>query len=271
MAAGRSNDAYLEQIERARAERNERLHSEDGWLTIVGLAWLQPGENTFGSARDNAIELPDREAPAHVGTFDLVGDQVLVRRDGIDTPMLDDQADGGPTVLQVGRLRLTVIRRDGGTRVGIRMKDPSAPTRRAFAGVETFPVDRRWNLRGRFERYDPPRAVLMPTFLDYEEPDEIHGALIFELDRVTSRLDASQSDDGSLSIAFTDETNGHETYAAGRYLEVDPPDRDGGVVIDFNASYNPPCIFTAYATCPLPLPQNRLPFRVEAGERAWGH
>ena len=38
------------------------------------------------------------------------------------------------------------------------------------------------------------------------------------------------------------------------------------VVLDFNKAINPPCVFTAYATCPLPPPQNRLPFAVTAGE-----
>jgi len=271
MARSRGKDDYLAEIERERHRRNASLRSEDGWLTLVGLAWLQPGENTFGSAHDNAIELPDPGAEAHAGTFILIGDRVLLRRDGFDLPMVDDQTEGGPTVVQVGRLSLTVIRRGGGTRFAIRMKDPSAPARRTFGGVETFPADRRWRLRGRFERYEPPRRVLVPTILDYDEPDDIAGALVFEASGATHRLDASQAEDGSLFIAFADATNGRETYAAGRYLEVDPPDRDGVVLIDFNVAYNPPCVFTAHATCPLPLPQNRLPFRIEAGERLEVH
>jgi uncharacterized protein (DUF1684 family) len=38
-------------------------------------------------------------------------------------------------------------------------------------------------------------------------------------------------------------------------------------VIDFNRAYNPPCVFTPFATCPLPPDGNRLAIRVEAGER----
>ena len=59
-------------------------------------------------------------------------------------------------------------------------------------------------------------------------------------------------------------------YGAGRFLDTDPP-KDGKVVLDFNKAYNPPCAFTPYATCPLPPPENRLPVRIEAGEKTYGH
>ena len=64
-------------------------------------------------------------------------------------------------------------------------------------------------------------------------------------------------------------TNGHETYGGGRFLYTGAPDADGHVIVDFNRSYNPPCVFSPYATCPLPWPANRLPVRIEAGERIW--
>ena len=76
-------------------------------------------------------------------------------------------------------------------------------------------------------------------------------------------------DAGELWLVFGDATNGSETYGGGRYLYTDPPDPDGAVVVDFNRAYNPPCVFSPYATCPLPWPENRLPIRIEAGERAY--
>ena len=68
-------------------------------------------------------------------------------------------------------------------------------------------------------------------------------------------------------MVFADETTGRETYGGGRFVYVLPPDERGRTVIDFNRAYNPPCVFTPYATCALPLPANRLPLRVEAGEK----
>ena len=72
-------------------------------------------------------------------------------------------------------------------------------------------------------------------------------------------------------VPFRDHTSGKETYGAGRYLYADPPDPAGRTIIDFNKSYSPPCAFTRFATCPLPPEQNRLPLRVEAGEKYTRH
>ena len=79
-----------------------------------------------------------------------------------------------------------------------------------------------------------------------------------------------EPDDEDYFFIFRDGTSGKETYGAGRYLYTEAA-RDGRVVLDFNKAYSPPCAFTPYATCPLPPPQNRLPIRVEAGEKDYGH
>ena len=84
------------------------------------------------------------------------------------------------------------------------------------------------------------------------------------LDGVLEEPDAEE-----LFFIFRDQTSGKETYGAGRFLYADLP-KGGKVVLDFNKAYNPPCAFTPYATCPLPPPQNRLPVRIEAGEKAYG-
>ena len=76
-------------------------------------------------------------------------------------------------------------------------------------------------------------------------------------------------DDGRLFMILRDETSGSTTYGAGRFLVADKP-VDGRTTVDFNKAYNPPCVFTPYATCTLPWPANRLPIRIEAGERTYG-
>ena len=62
----------------------------------------------------------------------------------------------------------------------------------------------------------------------------------------------------------------HETFGGGRFVYTPPPGAEGVVPVDFNRAYNPPCVFTPHATCALPLPQNRLPVRIEAGEMRYG-
>ena len=78
--------------------------------------------------------------------------------------------------------------------------------------------------------------------------------------------------DGGVWLIFGDATNGTDTYGGGRYLYTEPVLADGSVVVDFNLAYNPPCVFSPYATCPLPPMENRLSLRIEAGERVYqGH
>ena len=94
--------------------------------------------------------------------------------------------------------------------------------------------------------------------------------MAFEVGGRTHRLQALRGGDlGELWLIFGDATNGDETYGGGRYLYTAAPDADGAVVVDFNRAYNPPCVFTHYATCSMPWPANRLPIRIEAGEQAW--
>jgi len=95
------------------------------------------------------------------------------------------------------------------------------------------------------------------------------GALEFERDGRTWRLEAIGEPGRALFVIFGDRTSGHGSYPAGRYLDLPAPDDQGRVVIDFNQAYNPPCAFTPFATCPLTPPENRLDLRVDAGEQAY--
>ena len=75
----------------------------------------------------------------------------------------------------------------------------------------------------------------------------------------------------NLASAVADGTGGNETYGAGRFFVVYVPDDDSRVVLDFNMAYNPPCVWTGYAVCPLPSRDKRLKVRIEAGEKDWAH
>lgn len=259
---------YVVELARQRAERNARLQQPDGWLTLVGLCWLHEGENRVGSDPGGEVVLPDPSLPRQMATILVTGDRLRLRPpgDGRAFEIADDRHPGGPTPMQFERLLVTVIRRSG--RFAARIKDPESPALRDFRGVSFFAPDPVWRLIGRFEPRSTPEPVLIPTFVGVDTEDEIVGAVAFEVGGQTYRLLATRSDDGRLSLAFCDATNGRETYVAGRYLELEPPGPDGDVVVDFNLAYNPPCLFTPFATCPLPLAANRLPIRVEAGERS---
>jgi len=267
---------YLAGIEAWRAGRIERLQRPDGWLTLVGLAWLEPGDNTVGSAPDSAVALP-AGAPARLGTIRVDGSGATftaapgaeVTADGapVSTVRMRSDRDGDPTVLVHGSLRFYVIGRND--RLAVRVKDADAPARQRFAGIEHFPVDPKWRVEARFEPAPAGHEVEVPNALGYLEKMNAPGHVVFELGGKTHRLLAlDDTGDGRLFLVFGDLTTGRETYGGGRFLYTDPP-KDGRVEIDFNRAYNPPCVFTPYATCPLPPPGNRMKVRVEAGEKKY--
>ncbi len=266
--------AWRKQVETWKKERTASLKREDGWLTLVGLYWLKPGENRFGSDPGNPVILPRAKSPAVAGVLIREGDAVTVRAEPGSNVTADGKpvtgslalkkdADGKPTVLGLGSLSFYVIKR--GDRVGVRIKDKESPERAAFHGVDTFPPDPRWRVVARFEPYQD-KKIPITNVLGQVADEPSPGAVVFDWQGRTYRLDALGDLKEGLSLIFGDTTNGKTTYGAGRFLDTDPP-KDGTVVVDFNTAYNPPCAFTAFATCPLPPAQNKLALAVEAGEK----
>ncbi|HEY8170993.1 MAG TPA: DUF1684 domain-containing protein [Candidatus Limnocylindria bacterium] len=264
--------AHTAEIEAWRAERYAALQRETGWLTLAGLGWLKPGPNRVGTAADVDVRLPD--GPSHVGTITVT--ETGARADGgflhageptRDLDLVTDAA-GEPTQLEVGALRMCLIERGG--RLAVRTWDLASPAREAFDGIDHWAIDRRWRLEARFEK-TPGRTLTVPDVLGFVEEEASPGDVVFRLDGVEHRLQALPSGpSGEMWLVFGDVTNGHETYGGGRFLYTDAPDGDGRVIVDFNRAYNPPCVFSPFATCPLPWPSNRLAVRVEAGEQAYG-
>ena len=278
-ASSPTPESYTQEIAAWRARRAERLRAEDGWLTLVGLFWLEPGPNAVGSASGNRVVFPEGKAPAFVGSLTRNGEFVTfhgapgagVTSEGkpvTTLPLSSDRAES-PTVLQLGSLSFYVIQR--GERVGVRVKDSQSEARRRFHGIETFPTDPRWRVEARFEPYEPPRSISVPNVLGSVDSESCPGALVFEIEGKSYRLDpVLEKGETDYFLIFGDRTNGAETYGAGRFLYAPPP-VNGRTVLDFNKAYNPPCVFTPYATCPLPPAQNKLPIRIEAGEKAYAH
>jgi hypothetical protein len=144
--------------------------------------------------------------------------------------------------------------------------------RASFHGLPYYAVDidRRFG-ELRLEPYagSEPSAFQIPTSDGQLRPAHRAGTLAFELGGEARRLTGYVLDDGdpdSLFVPFLDATSGTETYGAGRYLDLEPED-DGTYVLDFNLAYHPSCVYDVKFSCPLTPPENRLPIRIEAGER----
>ncbi len=261
-------------LEKARAERLQNLKAEDGWLTLVGLAWLSQGQQTIGKNADNGIVVKSPNAEGRLGTLTLDGKVVRFSGEPGSTVLADGKpitsevtltsdVKGKPTMLTQGSISFYVI--DRGGRLGVRIKDAKSPTRTQFAGLEYFPNDPAWRVDATFEPYPAPKRVKVPTMVGVEEEHEVPGKLRFQHDGKDITLEAFDTGD-VLMIVFADKTSGKETYGAGRFLYVEKP-KGGRAVLDFNLAESPPCAFTAYATCPLPPAGNRIALAVTAGEK----
>ena len=254
--------ALEDEIAQWRRARESALQAEGGWLAVAGLFWLHDGANSFGQDPASEIVLPD--GPAHAGVFELRAGAVSVLLLGERSPrqLKPDSSD----VVKAGRLSLFPIQR--GDRIGIRLKDPENPARKQFHGLDYFPATEAYRVTARWVA--EPRQIPVLNVLGQTAPSQCPGYATFRIGDKDLRLYPilEEMDAQELFYIFRDQTSGKETYAAGRFL-YSPLPKDGRVVLDFNKAVNPPCAFTAYATCPLPPVENRLPVRIEAGEKKY--
>lgn len=275
----RQKQNYVAEINEWHQQREARLKKPTGWLSLAGLFWLEEGENSFGADKSNNLVFPEK-APAFCGSFFLREGKVKVVLNPdagitIDGKVqrevtLRSDVDGNPNLLQFGSLSWYVIKR--GDRFLIRLKDAENPAIAEFKGIERFPVDKKWRIKARLEPYDPPKKLQIGNVLGQVSESDCPGALVFDIDGKEYRLDPEgKPGDKSYFLIFTDETSGRETYGAGRFLSIEAPGADGITYIDFNKAYNPPCVFSPFATCPLPPKQNHVPLAITAGEKTYGH
>jgi len=269
---------YVKEINEWGAKRVNRLKADDGWLNLVGRFWLKQGESTFGSAKDNDIVVESSKLPEHIGSFifeDSVvtfkaKDDVEVLLDGkpVKEIVLVDDQKNDVTVLQIGSVKFNLIVRD--TLYGIRFRDLNSDLVKNFKGVERYPIDESWKIIAKFKAYNPVKEIDVPNVLGQISKENSPGAVVFERDGKTHRIDAVDEGGDKLFLIIADQTSGEETYGGGRFMYVNKPDSTRTILLDFNKAYNPPCVFTKYATCPLPPLQNYLKLKIEAGEKVYG-
>ena len=272
-----AREAHQREIEAWRVERVAALTKPDGWLTLIGLHFLPPGESTIGSAKDNAVVLA--AGPAHVGRVTLAADGKVsfALAEGVDAKIDGQPLRAAELKLGVGRIKPTLVNAgtvslfaiDRGGRKALRVKDSAAARRTHFLGLDYFPVDPAWRIEARWEPFEKSRLLPVTNMLGQSSPEPVPGKAVFERDGKTYELlPIDEGRDVPLFFVISDATSGKETYGASRFLYVDWP-KEGArtIVLDFNRAENPPCAFTPFATCPLPPKENRLPFAVTAGER----
>jgi hypothetical protein len=167
-----------------------------------------------------------------------------------------------------GRWRLAVSRQDADWRVLVHDRDAEA--RRRFTGIAWFPIDARLIVEARFELLAIREPQSLQTSRGVTKTLYLAGVYRFELDGRPLALQVfgygpEPSEGEALLIPFRDQTTGHTSYGAGRYLEPS----GGETVLDFNRATNPLCAYSEHYNCPMPPAFNRLDgFDITAGARA---
>ena len=286
--------AWQNEIADWRAQQAVELQKPDGWLALVGLEWLQPGDNSFGSAPDNQIHLP-AGAPPKLGILRLdilsLGGMTITLRpppggfpDGFlingkpaepQALVTDPNSDKNNPRLTMGSLSMYVIHR--GDRYGLRIRDLKSAALARFHGLKWFPPDAKYRVTARWIPYVPPRSATLATLIGTSYSQQVPGAAEFTLAGRTYRLEPVLEDPAEAKLFFIlrDTTSKSTTYGACRFLYTGFPDRGlaqpGKLVLDFNRLENPPCAYTPFATCPLPPARNRLPIPLPVGEKRYQH
>jgi uncharacterized protein (DUF1684 family) len=267
-----TNETYRKAIEDWRAELDASIRKENGWLALMGLFWLKLGKSEVGSDPKCRVQLPPR-LPASIGQLEYDGRTVSLRmKPGqkvnvngslVDFATLEPDTAENPGFVTLEDVRFVIIER--GNRFGVRVWDNQREERKTFPTRIWFDIDENFRLPAVYTAYEYPKKVFFPGIMGDKTEFPVEGYLSFEFDGKYFQLDANKEDDGSLFVRFWDPTSRDLTYPTGRYLIVE--EEQGRLFIDFNKAYNPPCAITNFATCVFAPEQNRLDFRVTAGER----
>src|ERR1700750_3233202 len=208
-----TGDELVRSVEQARAARLALLQAPGGWLSLIGLDWLQPGRNRIGSAADNDIVL--KTGPAHLGTVTLdeggalaielaSGSGALVDGREVERATLIDDAMPGqkPTEVRFGSAHFFVISREG--RKALRVKDENAETRSGFPGLDYFPIDPSWRVVADWVPFDPPMELEIGTVIGTIDREKVPGKAVFVRDGRSFELLPIQEVPDSLFFIFAD-------------------------------------------------------------------
>lgn len=251
--------------------RIAELTAEEGWINLAGLYWLEKPTMYLNEVNSDSLTLSDNLGKKNIGTFQVRKDSVwfffqpkIAKKIKSLSPFIQyPAASYSEGAVSYTHWKWNVIQRGG--LVAVRLRDLTHPGLEKFEGIPVYDYDPNLRVKAFFEpKFN--ETMQIPNVLGQLIDWKVMGILKFEIGGHTYRLTALD-EAGKLFVIFSDETSGTETYPTGRYLYVNYPDKTGMTEIDFNYAYNPPCAFTAFATCPIPPKVNRLSLALRVGEK----
>ncbi|HYE88435.1 MAG TPA: DUF1684 domain-containing protein [Vicinamibacterales bacterium] len=264
-------------LEAFKAERQKTLLADNGWFTVAGLHFLNPGDNTFGSDPLNDVVLDFADVPKRAGVITMNGTTVTIKAAEGQSLTYNGKplAEGPLRLAERGRPADLITYKStsfflhfSGPRLAIRVRDQNAPLRKNFSGLKWYPANPAFKVTGQLTPLPAPKTVQAPNILGDLEPFTVAGTVAATIGGKPVNMEAWRSGE-RLWFVFRDLTSADTTYPSARFLYTDAAGPDGKVVLDFNRAQNPPCAYNPWTTCPLPPSANKLAVRIEAGEKRY--
>jgi len=265
---------YLTTYSDWQQQRINQLKAKNGWLNLAGLYWLNEGDNTFGSDTLNNIIFPENKAPLYCGNILFknniitlqAAEKVTIFADGIPvkSKILVCDTAKNPTLVTVDSLAFFIIKR--GNKYAVRLRDYQSNNINKLTDIPYYAPSENWIIEADYTLLDTAFFISIVKGNGNTEQQKIESKITFTLEGVVYQiLPITEGDE--LFIIIGDKTNGHETYGGGRFMDVPKPLKSGKIALDFNKLYNPPCVFSAFANCPMPPKQNKIQCAINAGEK----
>jgi len=254
-------NAFLEALQGWRAQRLAALAADGGWLNLTDRVPVGTGAQSVGRAPGNDIVLS--VGPDRLGVLELGADGAAQLTPEGGAPLHFVAGPETPPRLALGRLLLEIHSVEGAP--ALRVRDLDSAARANFAGLRYFPPAPAWRIRAVWRALAAPEARGIALKGGQAEDVTITHRAEFTHDGRKVTLLATHQKAGKPMFVFRDLTSRGQSYGAGRFLIADELGEDW-IMLDFNRAFSPPCAFSEHAICPLPPPENILPFAIEAGE-----
>ena len=252
-------------------KRMDALFAEDGYLNIAGFFPIQNGDYTMGSEASNDIKLP-ADMPEKLAKITVKDSLIYFEYTEVvtlnDTVKIKSYSYNYYNINNSFSLGSYVwfVHMDSGSKA-IRLRNLNHPLLNSELAIEFYDYSTDYIVKGKYKKYVEPKILNFQNILGDVYIDTIPGIIYFTINGYDFSLEPTISPSGKFFLAFGDLTNRKETYGGGRFLYVLPEDEKNNVIIDFNKSLNPPCVFSTFTTCPVPRKENNLQIKIESGEK----
>ncbi len=252
-----------------RKDRLEKLTAPVSWTSLSGLHWLENGAYSIGSGATNDIFLSGENIPENAFMLGMRNKEFKVFE--TDHQMLKSEngnviGNGENLSLNtkyvIDQYVLALIER--GDKAALRIWDTQSPARFKYKELPYYPIDKKWVIKGKVTPQSD-MTIKVKNILGMEIDQNVAATVEAKIGKNKYNFLVFE-DDSRYYMVFADDTNGNTTYGGGRYVYFAKEDNKGNVYIDFNKAYTPPCGFSKFSTCYLPLPQNHIEGEVNVGE-----